>query len=148
MNAIKLYRVGHWCHQKGIPIVPKLIYYLIRLLYNSSIPMTAEIGEGVMFGYGGMGIVLHHECRIGKNVVIAQQVTIGGRAPLRGTPVIEDDCYLGAGAKILGPIRVGEGSVIGANAVVIEDIPPHSVAAGVPARVIHKNINITDYVHA
>jgi serine O-acetyltransferase len=60
-------------------------------------------------------------------------------------PVIEDECFIGAGAKILGPVRIGTGSVIGANAVVIHDVPPHSVVVGVPARVIRKDIEIEDY---
>jgi serine O-acetyltransferase len=146
MNAVKFYRVGHWCYTKGIPVVPRLIYYLIYLIYNASIPMNAEIGEGTKFGYGGMGVVLHSSCRIGRNVYIAQQVTIGGhRAPFSAVPVIEDECFIGAGAKILGPVRIGTGSVIGANAVVIHDVPPHSVVVGVPARVIRKDIEIEDY---
>jgi len=146
MNAIKLFRVGHWCYRKGIPVVPRLMYYLIYLIYNASVHMNAEIGEGTIFGYGGMGVVLHSNCRIGRNVYIAQQVTIGGdRTPFSKVPVIEDKCFIGAGAKILGPIHIGTCSVIGANAVVLEDVPPHSVVAGVPARIIHKDINIEDY---
>ena len=146
MNAIKLFRVGHWCYTKGIPVVPRLIYYLIYVFYNAVIPMNTEIGEGTKFGYGGLGVVLHCNCRIGRNVYIAQQVTIGGsRTPFRSVAVIEDDCFIGAGAKILGPVRIGKGSVIGANAVVLEDVPPRSVAAGVPARIIRKDINIEDY---
>lgn len=145
MNAIKLYRAGRWCYERNIPVVPRLIYYLMFLIYNSSIPVSAEIGEGTVFGYGGMGVVLHHRCRIGKHVLIAPQVTVGGRSRLPGAPVIEDHCYLGPGARILGPIRVGAGSVVGANAVVIRDVPPCSVVAGVPARIIRSNINTEDY---
>jgi serine O-acetyltransferase len=146
MNAIKLYRIGHWCYRRSVPIIPKLMYYLIFLLYNSSIPMSVEIGEGTRFGYGAMGVVLHERCRIGKHVMISQQVTIGGRARRSGEPVIGDRCYLGAGAKILGPIRVGDCSVVGANAVVVNDVPPYSVVAGVPARVIRKDIDIEEYI--
>jgi serine O-acetyltransferase len=118
---------------------------LIYLIYNSSIPMSVEIGEGTTFTHGGIGVVLNTSTRIGKCVHINQQVTIGGRAPRRGSPVIEDMCIIGAGAKILGPIRIGAGSVVGANAVVIDDVPPRSVVAGVPARIIRKDINIEDY---
>lgn len=145
MNAVTFYRIGRWCYERRIPVIPKLMYRLIFLGYNSSIPMSAEIGEGTTFGYGGMGVVLHSRCRIGKHVLIAQQVTVGGRSGMWGVPVIEDNCFLGAGAKILGPIRIGEGSVVGANAVVLEDVPPRSVVAGVPSRVIKKDIKIEDY---
>ncbi len=122
-----------------MPIFPKLIYKLIFFLYNSSVPMSAEIGEGSQFAYGGIGVVLHERCRIGRNVMISQQVTIGGRSGLFGVPVIEDDCFLGCGAKILGPIRIGANSVVGANAVVLHDVPPGAVVAGVPARIIRLN---------
>lgn len=145
MNAISLYRVGHWCHQRRIPILPRLLHRLLFLLFNSSIPMSAEIGEGTVLCYGGMGVVLHQHCRIGRNVVIAQQVTVGGRSRRGAVPVIEDRCYIGAGARILGPIRVGAGSVVGANAVVIEDVPPCSVVVGVPARVVRSDIDILEY---
>lgn len=142
MNAIKLYRVGRWCYERRIPIIPKMVYYLIFLIYNSSVPMSAEIGEGSYFAHGGVGVVLHERCRIGKNVVIAQQVTVGGRSGLIDVPVIEDNCYIGAGAKVLGPIRIGANSEVGANAVVIQDVLPGSVVAGVPARVIRSSISI------
>jgi len=145
MNAIRLYRLGRWFYERHVPLVPTLIYYLIFLIYNSSIPLSAEIGEGTCFGYGGMGVVLHHQCRIGKQVLIAQQVTLGGRSRLPGAPVIEDNCFLGPGAKILGPIRIGEGCIVGANAVVIRDAPPRSVLAGVPARIIRSDIHTEDY---
>jgi len=141
MTAIKLYRVGRWCYERGIPIVPKFAYYLIRLLYQSIIPMSVEIGEGTSLS---MGLVLHERCRIGKNVVIAHQVTVGGQSGRYAVPVIEDNCYIGPGAKVLGPIRIGEGSLVGANAVVINDVPPRSVVAGVPARVIRSDVNIKE----
>src|SRR5207245_10135590 len=107
MNAVKFYRVGHWCYTKGIPVVPRLIYYLIYLIYNASIPMNAEIGEDTKFGYGGMGVVLHSSCRIGRNVYIAQQVTIGGHAAqLSGAPRSEDGCIIGASAKLGRAVRL------------------------------------------
>ncbi|WP_437731640.1 serine O-acetyltransferase [Sorangium sp. So ce1335] len=136
MNAIHLYNVAHWCHVRRIPVVPRLLYWLIFLLYNSSIPPSAEIGAGTRFGYGGMGVVVHARARIGRNVTIAQQVTIGGRSGHHEVPVVEDDVYLGAGAKILGPIRIGRGAVVGANAVVIKDVPAGATVGGVPARIL------------
>lgn len=145
MNAVKLYRVGRWCYERRIPVVPKLIYYSIFLIYNSSVPMSVEIGEGTEFAHGGIGVVLHASCRIGKNVMIGQQVTIGGRSGFTEAPVIEDNCFLGAGAQVLGPIRIAAGSQVGANAVVIRDVPPGSVVAGVPARLIRSNMNMKQY---
>src|SRR3989442_12965953 len=142
MTAIKLYRVRRWCYERGIPIGPEFAYSLIRFLYHSVIPMSIEIGEGTILGY--FGIVLHERCRIGKNVVIAHQTTIGGRSGRNAVPVIEDNCFIGPGAKVLGPIRIGSGLVVGAKSVVINDVPPRSEVAGIPARVILSDINIKE----
>jgi serine O-acetyltransferase len=145
LNAIALHRAGHWCHTHHLRLGAELVRRAIFLVYNSAIPPEVEIGPGTIFAYGGMGVVLHPRCRIGADVKIAQQVTIGGRSRLVGVPVIGDRCFLGPGAKILGPITVGEDSVVGANAVVIHDVPPRSVVAGVPARVVRANIRPEDY---
>lgn len=141
MNAICLYRVARWMWLHRIPILPKLIYYIIFLLYNCSVPYTANIGKGTRLGYGGMGVVIHARAVIGSHCLIAQQVTIGGRSRIAEVPVIGDNVYIGAGAKVLGNVRVGSGSVIGANAVVIpHDVPPRCAAARIPARVIKEHI--------
>ena len=145
MNALTLYRFGHWCYRRRIPVIPKLMYKCIYVLCGASIPMSAEIGEGVELAYGGLGVVLHERCKIGKFVWIGHQVTIGRRSRRWGVPVIEDRCAIGAGAKILGPIAIGEGAVVAANAVVLEDVQPRSVVAGVPARVVRKDIDVDDY---
>jgi serine O-acetyltransferase len=136
MSIMTLYRVGHWCHVRHVPIVPQVMYRLIFLLAGAVVPMSVEIGEGTVLAYGGNGVVLHDRARIGRNVVIAPQVTLGGRNGLEDVPVVEDDCYIGSGAKVLGPIRIGRGAHIGANAVVIKDVPEFAVAAGVPARIL------------
>ncbi len=145
MRLLTLYRIGRWCYLRRVPLVPALMYYLIRLLHHASIPMSVEIGVGTEFAHGGLGVVLHQRCRIGKNVMISHQVTVGGRSGLNDVPIIEDNCYIGTGARVLGPVVVGTGSGVGANAVVIHDVPPHSVVAGVPARVIRSNVNILEY---
>jgi serine O-acetyltransferase len=137
VSAIHLYRVERWLFLRGVPVLPRLIYFLIFLLFNSAIPAEAEIGSGTNFGYGGMGVLLHKRARIGSGVMIGPQVTIGGRSELWDVPVIEDDVYIGTGAKVLGPITVGRGATIGANAVVIHDVPAGASVAGVPARVLH-----------
>ena len=145
MNALAIYRVGHWCYERGIPFVPQLAYYLIYLLCRAVIPMSAEIGKGVELAYGGLGIVLHERTKIGRYVTLGHDVTIGGRSRRWGVPVVEDRCVIGAGAKLLGPISVGHESVIGANAVVLDDVPPNSVMAGMPAHVVRRDIDIQDY---
>ncbi|HSC57382.1 MAG TPA: DapH/DapD/GlmU-related protein, partial [Nitrospira sp.] len=145
MNALAIYRIGHWCYLRRIPVIPQLAYYLIYLLCRAVIPMSAEIGAGVELAYGGLGIVLHERTKIGRYVTVGHDVTIGGRSRRWGVPVIGDRCVIGAGAKLLGPISIGDESVIGANAVVLDDVPPNSVMAGLPARVVRQGIDIQDY---
>lgn len=141
MNAIHLYRVGRWFHERRIPLVPKLVRNLLFLLFNSYIPSSANIGKGTVFAYGAIGVVIHTDAHIGEGCVIGQGVTIGAAEGYvtrdkHACPSIGDHCYLGAGAKILGGIRVGSNCQIGAGAIVLHDLPDHAIAVGVPARVI------------
>jgi serine acetyltransferase/CelD/BcsL family acetyltransferase involved in cellulose biosynthesis len=145
MNALVIYRLGSWCYERRIPVLPQLACSAIYLLCRSVIPMSVEFGEGTQLAYGGLGVVLDERTKIGRYVLIGHDVTIGGRSRRWGVPVIGDRCVIGAGAKLLGPIAVGEASVIGANAVVLDDVPPHSVVVGQPARVVREGIDIQDY---
>jgi len=105
-------------------------------VYNSSIPFECEIGKGTRFAYGGISTIIHKKTIIKNNVNIGSSVVIGGKVGIDGVPVIESFVYIGTGAKILGPITVGENSIIGANAVVVKDVPPNVVVAGIPAMII------------
>jgi serine O-acetyltransferase len=133
---IKLHAISNWLWRHHVPLLPRIIYGLIRILFASVVPPSVVFGRGVLLGYSGLGIVIHARCVIGDRVVIGTGVTLGGRGQMYDVPIIEDDVEIGSGAKVLGPIRVGRGAVIGANAVVIQDVPAMAVVAGVPARVI------------
>lgn len=139
MNAVNKYRRARWCETHHMRPVARLYEMWIYLVHNSFIPATCEIGEGTTFGYKGIGVVVHGRARIGKNCMISQNVTIGGRGGNYEVPVIGDNCLIGAGAKVLGPITIGDNVTIGANAVMISDAPPNTVWAGVPAREIGKD---------
>ena len=144
MSALYLYRIGHACVRYRIPLLPSLLRNLTYLLFNSYVPPTATIGEGTVLAYHGIGLVIHARAVIGRRCVIGQGVTIGAAAGYTSSethpvPQIGDDCYIAAGARILGGITIGERSTIGANAVVTENIPAGSIAVGVPARVIGQN---------
>ena len=140
MGVLKLYRFGRWCYTHRVPVVPAVIYRLIFFVSGAVIPMSVEIGEGSVVAYGGNGLVLHPDARVGRRVTLSPQVTLGGRCGHGGVPVIEDDVHIGVGARVLGPVRVGAGARIGANAVVLTDVPARAVAGGVPARILRTNV--------
>jgi serine O-acetyltransferase len=139
IDAIGLYRLGHKLHLRGVPVLPAILRKAIHFLHGSYLPPEAEIGEGTQLGYGGMGIVIHKDAKIGRHCLISHQVTVGGRSGLKDLPVIGDYVRIGAGAKILGNVRIGDFAIIGANAVVVKDVAPGSVVGGIPAREIRKD---------
>jgi serine O-acetyltransferase len=146
LNAIHLYRLSHWLYTHHVPILPRICTMLIFLIYNSYSPASAKIGAGTRFGYGGMGVVIPAKAVIGKGCIIGQQVTIGGRSQHPDVPVLGDNVYLAGGSKVLGPIKLGDDVVVGANAVVIKDVPSNTVVAGVPAKVIRTGIKMADFI--
>ncbi len=139
VDAMTLYRMARKLYLRGVPVVPAVLRKAIHYLHGSYIPYEAEIGEGTQLGYGGMGIVIHKDARIGRHCLISHQVTIGGRSGLKDLPVIGDYVRIGAGAKILGNVRIGDFAVIGANAVVVRDVAPGAVVGGIPAREIRRD---------
>jgi serine O-acetyltransferase len=146
MKLISIYRLSHYLYQKNIPVLPKLLYYIQFLLYNSSLPPSVQIGSNTIIAYGGIGIVVHGRSIIGSNCLLGQGITIGGTNKRYGVPIIGNNVYINSGARIIGDIKIGDNVIIGANAVVIKDIPANSLAVGVPAKVIKSNIDIKDYV--
>jgi serine O-acetyltransferase len=139
IDAMSLYRLGRKLHLKGVPVLPGFFRKAIHFLHGSYLPPEADIGEGTQLGYGGMGIVIHRDARIGRQCLISHQVTVGGRSGLKDLPVIGDYVRIGAGAKILGNVHIGDFAIIGANAVVVKDVAPGAVVAGIPAREIRKD---------
>lgn len=146
MNMIKFYKIERWLYLHKLTILAKIIRGLIFLIYNSFVSYTCEIGEGTTFAYKGMGVVIHSRAKIGRECVIAQQVTVGGRSKQYEVPVIGDRVYVGCGAKILGNITIGNDVVIGAGAIVISSVPDGCAVAGVPARIIKEGITMEDLV--
>lgn len=137
LNAMFFYRQARWLYLHHIPFFPKLLELIIFLIYNSKVPYQAEIGKGTKLGYGGIGVVIHQNSKLGCNCIIAQQVTIGGGNPhYPGVPVIGDNVDMSKGSIIMGGITVGNNVTIGANAVVNKPVPDNAVVAGVPARIL------------
>jgi serine O-acetyltransferase len=105
------------------------------ILHNSEIPYTSIIGKNTIFAYGGIGVIIHSAAVLGERANIGSSVTIGGN--YLGVPVIGDDVYISSGCKILGNIKIGNGAIIGANAVVMRDVGPFEVFAGMPAKKVN-----------
>jgi serine O-acetyltransferase len=132
---IYIYRLSRLLYCAHIPFLPWVLKVVNRILFSVSLPPSVKVGKNVVFGYQGLGIVVHKLAVLGNNIVIAPNVVIGGRGR-PGAPVIEDDVLIGAGACILGPVTIGRGAKIGANAVVMSDIPPYATAVGIPVRIL------------
>ena len=135
MAVVKLLYLAIWFRKHRMGFIAHILDKTIRIIFGCEIFSTTKIGTGIELPHGGLGIVINDNAIIGNNVKIQSCVTIGGKGG-PGVPIIEDDVEIGTGAKILGKVTVGKGAKIGANAVVIEDVPPHSIAVGIPARII------------
>ena len=141
--AIVVYRFRRWAHDARIPsilCVPlSAVAYFVEAVTHIELPARAIIGPGLFLPHAGYVIVANN-ATIGRHCTLTQGVTIGHRAGGRelsfDSPVIGDRVYVGPGAAILGPINVGDDVLIGANAVVLNSVPPRAVVAGNPARVI------------
>ena len=136
LHAIIFYRKAHFLLKLRIPFFPRLISQVARILTGIEIHPGAKIGEGLFIDHG-TGVVIGETSIIGNNVTLFQGVTLGGTGKERGKrhPTIGDNVVIGAGAKVLGNITVGANSYVGANAVVIKDVPPNSTIVGVPGRI-------------
>jgi serine O-acetyltransferase len=132
-----IYRTANTLYRWKIPVLPFLIQQFLRFGFCCFIPYKTRIGNrNIHFGHNGLGVVLDYRCVIGNNVRIDQGVTIGIRWDEEAAPIIGSNVRIGAGAKVLGSIRIGDNTRIGANAVVLIDVPDGATAVGVPARIV------------
>jgi serine O-acetyltransferase len=142
LQSIVLYRLSHLLWKRRVPLLPLILTRLAQHLFAVDISYRADLGPGIVIVHG-FGLVVGGETIIEGDCCLFHGVTLGDRGSewvssnrTDGHPTIEPNVMVGAGAKILGPIRIGRNSVIGANAVVLQDVPPNSIVAGVPGRVV------------
>ncbi len=133
VHALLAHRIAHALQAAGVPLVPRAIAACSRAVTGIEIHPAATIGDGFFIDHG-MGVVIGETAEIGDNVTLYQGVTLGGTGFATGKrhPTVQDNVTIGSGAKLLGPITVGHGSKIGANTVVIHDVPPNSTVVGNP----------------
>jgi serine O-acetyltransferase len=143
-QAVAVHRFGTWrmgvrnkLLRAPLSVVYRALYRGVRNFYGIELPYTVELGRRVIFEHQH-GIVVHGSTVIGDDCIIRQGVTLGLRSleRLDEAPVLGAGVNVGAGAKIIGPVHVGDGAAIGANAVVLEDVPPGALAIGVPAKLV------------
>lgn len=137
VHALLSHRVAHALQEGGLPVVPRSMAYISRALTGIEIHPAAEIGEGLFIDHG-TGVVIGETAVIGNDVTLYQGVTLGGTGFATGKrhPTIEDNVTIGSGAKLLGPITIGHGAKVGANSVVINDVPENSTVVGNPGHVV------------
>ena len=139
LHALWGHRISHWLWARKLKLLARACSQLTRFFTGIEIHPGATIGRRFFIDHG-MGVVIGETAEIKDDVTLYHGVTLGGVSTHKGKrhPTIENGVVIGAGAKILGPITVGESSRIGANAVVVKDIPRDSVVVGVPGHVVHK----------
>jgi serine O-acetyltransferase len=133
VQALLAHRVAHALHEADVPLAPTVIAYMSRAVTGVEIHPAAVIGEDFFIDHGS-GVVIGETAEIGRSVTLYQGVTLGGTGFQRGKrhPTVEDNVTIGSGAKLLGPITVGRNAKVGANTVVVEDVPADSTVVGNP----------------
>ena len=139
LHALFLHKIANFFWLIRLGLLAKAIAYLSRMITDIEIHPAAKIGNNLFIDHG-LGVVIGETSIIGNNVLIYHGVTLGGTSLKKGKrhPTINDNAIIGAGAKILGPIIIGNGARVGANAVVTRDVDDYTTVMGIPAKVIKK----------
>jgi serine O-acetyltransferase len=140
VHVLMFYRVAHRLWQWGWTTPARLLMHVARFLTGIEIHPAARLGPGLFIDHG-MGVVIGETAEVGENVTLLQGVTLGGTSLKREKrhPTLGDNVVVGAGAKVIGGFRIGDGSRIGAGSVVVREVPPNSVVVGVPGRVTYRD---------
>jgi serine O-acetyltransferase len=142
-HAVRFHHLAHWLWNRGFRVLARFTSHVSRWLTGIEIHPGASIGEGFFIDHG-MGVVIGETTEIGNNVTLYHGVTLGGTSWKKGKrhPTLEDNVIVGAGAAILGPIRIGRDSKIGSGSVVNKEVPPNSTVVGIPGRVVFREGNV------
>lgn len=145
LNQIQ--RLSNRLYKAKLAPAGRILDGISRFIFSASVPGRAEIGRAVFFHHGGLGVVINNRAVIKDDCEIGVHVVLGGKAPIIGAPRLERGVIVHAGARVIGPVTVGEGAIVAANAVVVEDVPPRCMVAGVPAVVKRRDIDNRLYRH-
>ncbi len=149
-HALAIHRISHKLWSLGLPLLPRLLSQVSRLITGIEIHPGARIGNGVFIDHG-MGVVIGETTEIGNRCLLYQGVTLGGTGKAHGKrhPTLKENVVIGAGAKVLGAITVGANTRIGAGSVVVRDVEADSTVVGIPGRVVHQSgVKINPLAHS
>ncbi len=149
-QALVMHRISHKLWKIGLPLLPRILSQFTRSLTGIEIHPGAKIGKGVFIDHG-MGVVIGETTEIGNRCLLYQGVTLGGTGKSHGKrhPTLSENVVIGAGAKVLGAITVGENTRIGAGSVVVRDVGADSTVVGIPGRVVHQSgVRINPLAHS
>ena len=149
-QALVLHRISHKLWNYKLPLLPRVLSQLTRNLTGIEIHPGAKIGRGVFIDHG-MGVVIGETSEIGDRCLLYQGVTLGGTGKDSGKrhPTLEENVVVGAGAKVLGAIKIGSNTRIGAGSVVVKNVEKNSTVVGIPGRVVHQSgVNINPLAHS
>ena len=140
VHALAFHRLAHWMWRRGWKIPARFLSHIGRFLTGIEIHPAAKLGPGLFIDHG-MGVVIGETAEVGENVTLLQGVTLGGTSLKREKrhPTLGNNVVVGAGAKIIGGFKIGDGSRIGAGSVVVREVPTNSVVVGVPGRVTYRD---------
>ncbi|OXM83150.1 serine O-acetyltransferase [Paenibacillus rigui] len=140
LHALWAHRVGHWFYKRGWYTTARIISQISRFMTGIEIHPGAVIGRRFFIDHG-MGVIIGETCEIGDDVVLYQGVTLGGTGKEKGKrhPTIGNNVVIASGAKVLGSFKVGDNSRIGANAVVLSEVPQNSTVVGIPGRIVKRD---------
>ena len=140
VHALAFHRVAHAIWRRGCPVPARFLSHIARFLTGIEIHPAARLGPGLFIDHG-MGVVIGETAEVGENVTLLQGVTLGGTSLRREKrhPTLGNNVVVGAGAKIIGGFKIGDGSRIGAGSVVVREVPTNSVVVGVPGRVTYRD---------
>ena len=140
VHALAFHRLAHWMWRRGWKIPARFLSNIGRFLTGIEIHPAAKLGSGLFIDHG-MGVVIGETAEVGENVTLLQGVTLGGTSLKREKrhPTLGNNVVVGAGAKIIGGFKIGDGSRIGAGSVVVREVPTNSVVVGVPGRVTYRD---------